>query len=232
MSTSPKLAPDKFSPARAPSRERPPFRELEPFPYPAVPAGLSGLALQPDQTQAASAAAAAGQAARELEARTQGCQEGQREARKAFDEQLTQERASLAAALSAFTRDRAAYFEKVEAEIVQLALSIARRILHREAQVDPLLLAGIVRVALEQIDSATGVALRVNPQNAADWRRYLGLHLDPSDLPEILEDPAQPVDRCTLETSMGTAVIGLEVQLKEIEQGLMDLLSARPGAAS
>jgi hypothetical protein len=31
---------------------------------------------------------------------------------------------------------------------------------------------------------------------------------------------------------MGTTTIGLEVQLKEIEQGLMDLLSARPGPAS
>jgi hypothetical protein len=29
---------------------------------------------------------------------------------------------------------------------------------------------------------------------------------------------------------MGTAMLGLDVQLKEIEQGLMDLLAARPGA--
>jgi flagellar biosynthesis/type III secretory pathway protein FliH len=48
----------------------------------------------------------------------------------------------------------------------------------------------------------------------------------------MVEDPAQPQDRCTLETSMGTATVGLEVQLKEIEQGLMDLLAARPGAQS
>ena len=56
-----------------------------------------------------------------------------------------------------FTRDRASYFQKVEGEVVQLALGIARKILHREAQLDPLLLAGIVRVALEKIDGATGV---------------------------------------------------------------------------
>jgi len=31
---------------------------------------------------------------------------------------------------------------------------------------------------------------------------------------------------------MGTAVVGLELQLKEIEQGLMDLLAARPGDSS
>jgi len=180
----------------------------------------------------ASDGAAAEAAAREAQAHTLGRQEGLAEARTIFDEQLGRERASLAAALAQFTRDRAAYFQTVEGEVVQLALSIARKILHREAQLDPLLLAGIVRVALEKIDGATGVVLRVNPENAPDWRRYLAIHLEPADLPEIVEDPAQPPDRCTLETSMGTAVIGLEVQLKEIEQGLMDLLAARPDAAN
>lgn len=137
----------------------------------------------------------------------------------------------MAAALAQFTHDRATYFQKVEAEVVQLALSIARKILHRESQLDPLLLAGIVRVALEKIDGATGVVLRVHPQNAAGWRQYLTTHLEPSDLPEIAEDPAQELDRCVLQTSMGTAVVGMEVQLKEIEQGLMDLLAARPGGS-
>jgi flagellar assembly protein FliH len=170
-----------------------------------------------------------GSVAREAQARTQGHAEGQAAAHNVFEEQLARERASLAAALTGFTRDRAAYFEKVEAEVVQLALAIARKILHREAQLDPLLLAGIVRVALEEIDGATGVRLRVHPQNAAEWRGFLASHLDPADVPEIIEDPAQALDRCFLETSMGTAVLGLEVQLKEIEQGLMDLLAARPG---
>jgi flagellar biosynthesis/type III secretory pathway protein FliH len=86
-----------------------------------------------------------------------------------------------------------------------------------------------VRVALEKIDGATKIILRVHPQNAADWRRYLATQLDPAELPEIVEDVAQPEDRCTLETSMGTSVIGLDIQLKEIEQGLLDLLAARPG---
>ncbi len=147
---------------------------------------------------------------------------------KSFEERLTRERSTLASALAQFTRDRAAYFQKVEGEVVQLALSIARKILHREAQLDPLLLAGIARVALEKIDGATGVVLRIHPRDAADWRRYLTTQLEAADLPEIVEDPAQSPESCTLETSMGTAAIGLEVQFKEIEQGLMDLLGARP----
>jgi flagellar assembly protein FliH len=175
---------------------------------------------------------AAEAAARGTQARAQGRQEGQAQAGRIFEEQLGRERSALGAALAQFTRDRATYFQKVEGEVVQLALSIAHKILHREARLDPLLLAGIVRVALEKIDGATGVVLRIHPRDAADWRRYLSTHLEPANLPQIVEDPAQPPEHCTLETSMGTSLIGLEVQLQEIEKGLMDLLAARPGAAS
>jgi flagellar assembly protein FliH len=166
---------------------------------------------------------------REAQARLQGKQEGQAEAQKVFEEQLGRERSAMAAALAQFTSDRAAYFASIEGEVVQLALAIARQILHREAQLDPLLLAGIVRVALEKIDGTTGVTLRLNPQNTPDWQRFLAAHLEPADLPEIVEDASLPPDQCKLETSMGTAIVGLELQLKEIEQGLMDLLAARPG---
>jgi flagellar assembly protein FliH len=227
MSSSPKLAPEPAAPLDA--NVSPAF---QPFPYDSIPAGAPGTGTENFSSagiRAWGGDSGAEAAARETQARAQGQQEGLAEARKLFEEQLARERSSLSAALAQFTRDRATYFQHVEGEVVQLALSIAQKILHREAQLDPLLLAGIVRVALEKIDGATGVRLRVHPQNAADWRRYLGSRLEPADMPEILDDAAQPPDQCTLETSMGTAVVGMEVQLKEIEQGLMDLLAARPG---
>jgi flagellar assembly protein FliH len=211
---------------------------IQPFPYNPIPHGSTTRPAIVEnfaegvRGRSTSDGNAEDMAAREAQARAQGRAEGLSEAGKKFEDQLARERASLAAALQQFTRERAAYFQKVEGEVVQLALSIARKILHREAQLDPLLLAGIVHVALEKIDGATGVRLCVHPNNAADWRGFLTTHLEPADLPEIIEDPAQELDRCTLETSMGTAVIGLEPQLKEIEQGLMDLLAARPGATS
>lgn len=170
-------------------------------------------------------------AAREKRAREAGRQEAITEARKNFEEQLSRERVAIAAAIEQFRQDRTQYYEKVEQEVVQLALAIARKILHREAQLDPMLMAGLVRVALEKIEAATGVVVSVNPQLAAEWRHYFSLHMDPGDIPEILEDPALDPGRCVLQTSMGTTELGVEVQLKEIEQGLMDLLASRPGAA-
>ncbi len=219
MSSSPRparSAPDPPALVKSPA--------LGDFPYDAIPSAGA-----PHPSLADSVAAGAPESAmREAEARAQARQEGQREASRIFEERLAGERARVADALAQFTRDRAGYFQKVEAEVVQLALAIARKILHREAQLDPLLLAGIARVALEKIDGATGVTLRINPQDAAEWRKYLGTHLDPADMPQILEDRSLPPDRCSLETSMGTALVGLELQLKEIEHGLMDLIAARP----
>jgi flagellar assembly protein FliH len=155
----------------------------------------------------------------------------QREEQRAkFGEQLAQERAAVARALADFSRERADYYRKIERETVQLAMAIARKVIHREAQVDPFLLMGIVRVALERIEGATGVALTVHPERVLEWRQYLASRLDPADLPEIAGDPALPPDRCVLRASMGNAELALEAQLKEVEQGLMDLLAARPEA--
>jgi len=165
-----------------------------------------------------------------IQARELGRQQGERESRAKFEEQLARQQAAVAKALTDFARERAAYYQKIEGEAVQLALSIARKVLHREAQVDPLLLMGMVRVAMERIEGATGVALAVHPQQAAGWRDYLAANMDAGAVPEIVEDPAMALEQCELRTSMGTSGLGLEVQLKEIEQGLTDLLAARPQA--
>jgi len=205
-------------------------KEVQPFAYDEV--SESQLRRDSSETVPSPAEALDDFGARELRAREQGRQQGLAEARQHCDEQLGRERAAVAAALAEFTRDRAAYYAKIESEVVQLALSMARKILHREAQVDPMLLAGIARVALEKIEGATGVTLFVSPQQAADWRKHLALRMEPADLPEIVEDVSLEPERCRLRTSMGTADLGVEVQLKEIERGLADLLAVRPGAAS
>ena len=223
MSSSPSRSPvaPRFSNGRAL-----PVREMSPFAYPELSQNLPrGVGLPVLDSRISSAGDASD---REMRARALGREEGQAEARKGWEGQLAKERATLADALAQFAKDRALYYQNVETEVVQLALSIARHILHREAQIDPLMLAGVVRVALEKIERAIGVTLRIHPNNAADWRRFFAVHLDLAAVPEIVEDPAIPPDRCTLETSMGAADLGVDVQLKEIEKGLMDLLAARP----
>lgn len=163
-----------------------------------------------------------------FEAREAGRLQGELETRAKLESQLVEERSAVARTVADFSRERAAYYQKIEEEAVQLALSIARKILHREAQVDPLLLMGIVRVAFDRMEGAAAVTLAVHPTQAAAWRDYVAAHMENGPRPEIVEVATLAPGQCELRTSMGTAALGVEVQLKEIELGLMDLLAARP----
>jgi len=169
---------------------------------------------------------------REAAARDAGRVEGEAQARATYEEQLRLLRDSIRLALLEFGHERASYFEKVEKEVVQLALSIARKVLHREAEVDPLLLAAMVHLALDQIESGTKVVVRVHPQHGADCRAFFARSMDAKEIPEVEEDPKLAPECCVLQTELGTTEIGVAVQLKEIEQGLMDLLEQRPKAGA
>ncbi len=137
-----------------------------------------------------------------------------------------QRQTQVTATLQAFATERATYFQRVETEVVQLALSIARKILQREAELDPTLVSALVRIALDRLNAGPIVRVRLTPDALAQWPK-------PEDVPyscEMIADGTLQSGDCIVETEMGEANFGLEAQLKEVEQGLFDLLAQRPGA--
>ena len=142
---------------------------------------------------------------------------------------LEQHRRQILQAIEDFARERQNYYQRIEPEMVELALAIARKILHREVQLDPHALAGMVHVALEKLDAGTEIHLHVPPRDAAEWRHYFACQIREGPAPEVHEDPEMNAGECRIETSMGSTQIGFESQLKEIETGLLDLLAKRPG---
>jgi flagellar assembly protein FliH len=149
--------------------------------------------------------------------------------RKEYELKLLAERASLAAMIAGFEEQRNEYYARVEAEIVQLALSIAAKILHREAQVDPMLLAALVRIAVEKMREGSNVTLRVSPKRADSWHRYFAEF--PIMAHVVVEEDASLSDQdCIVGTELGSANFGLDTQLKEVEQGFFDLLALRPSS--
>lgn len=141
---------------------------------------------------------------------------------------LADERLAVVKAVADFRQQREEYFAHVESELVQLALAIAAKILHREVQIDRMLLAALARVAVENLQHRSNVTIRVRPEECERWRDYFQMHLRGSKV-EILED-SQLKDRdCVLETELGTADVSIDAQLKEIERGFFDLLAQRPG---
>jgi flagellar assembly protein FliH len=149
------------------------------------------------------------------------------QARQEYEQKLEVARTSVAAALKGFETERAEYYARVEAEIVQLALAIAAKILHREAQVDPMLVAALVRMATEKMRDGSSVTVRVGRGNGKRWKEFFDRQPGSARF-EVVEDEGLSDQDCILETELGSTNFGLDTQLKEVEQGFFDLLALRP----
>jgi flagellar assembly protein FliH len=164
----------------------------------------------------------------EKEAHARGVKEGEARAKSLLAGELQQHKSRIDKAIQEFAGEREEYFRRIEPEVVHLALAIAKKILHREAQVDPLLLTGLVHVALEKLDAGTRVRLRANPSDMHFWNEHFAERSGTLAPPELIGDAALSHGECSLETELGSTQISLETQLKEIEQGFFDLLEQRP----
>jgi flagellar assembly protein FliH len=168
-------------------------------------------------------------AARIAEERSHAATQAEQKVRLEYQQKLLAERSAVTAAVAKFGEERNDYFARVELEIVQLALSIAAKILHREAQVDPMLVAALVRMAVEKMREGSAVTVRVSPGRVAGWKQYFAQHANMAGV-QVAEDPQLTEQDCVLETDLGSANFGLDTQLKEVEQGFFDLLALRPTA--
>ncbi len=158
--------------------------------------------------------------------REKGHQEGrqaersaQAATRKAAEEQSIRQGAEL---VENFAKERDRYLHAVEQEVVKLALAVAARILRREAQMDPLLLTGAVRVALGQLSDSTEVRLRVPPGELALWTDAVALLPNLALKPTVEAGEGMLLGDCAIETSFGSVDIGIRSQLAEIERGFFD----------
>jgi flagellar assembly protein FliH len=150
------------------------------------------------------------------------------EARQDAEREIQRARAAVAEAVEQFGHQREEYFRQAEEEVVHLALAITRRLIHRESQIDPHLLAGLVHFELEQLDAATSVRLIVSPDALGYWNDAAQ---SMSRSVEVAADKTLAPGDARIETALGSTVVSFERELKEIERGFFDLLSHRPPAA-
>jgi flagellar assembly protein FliH len=154
--------------------------------------------------------------------RERGRQEGrsaEHEAQSAAEQERVRQGVHL---IESFTRERDHFLHEVEHEVVKLALAVAARILRREAQMDPLLLTGAVRVALGQLSGSTQVRLRVPPAELDLWTEAVALLPNLAVKPTVLAGEGMRLGDCLVETELGTVDLGIRSQLGEIERGFFD----------
>ena len=159
--------------------------------------------------------------------RTAAITETEARLRQEYEQRFKREAVQIAQALEDFSKDRKDYFLRVEAEVVQLALAIAGKIIHREAQVDPLLIAAIVQIALGKLKEGASASLRVRPEELNRWQAHFSVKTLHTELALVGDEELLPGD-CVLDTSLGSVNFSLDVQLKEVEKGFFDVLAQRP----
>ncbi len=158
--------------------------------------------------------------------RQRGFQEGlqsERETQKAARDREEQQRGEqLATLVRKFEEAQESYLHAIEQEVVMLALEIAARILRREAQMDPLLLTGAVRVALGQLSESTEVRLRVPAAEFDLWQESLEHIPNLAVKPSLIADDDMRTGDCMIDTTLGSVDLGVRSQLGEIERGFFD----------
>jgi flagellar assembly protein FliH len=110
-----------------------------------------------------------------------------------------------------------------EADLVKLAIAVARRVLHRELTIDPESISGIIRVALEKLDLHELSQVRVHPDQEPGVRAALERLNDGRNI-ELKSDPSLQCGDILFETAQGTVDASIEMQLREIERGFADRL--------
>ena len=126
-----------------------------------------------------------------------------------------------------FALERDRYLQAVEHEVVELALAVAARILRREAQMDPLLLTGAVRVALGQLSGSTQARLRVPAAELDLWTETIALLPSLRVKPLVVAGDGLRLGDCRIETEVGTVDLWIRAQLGEIERGFFDRAGRR-----
>ena len=155
---------------------------------------------------------------------------GRREGETAAQQQLSSRVDGMIAKLAQSVQEILALRTKIrqeaECDLVQLSLAIARKILNREIQTDPDALLGIVKAALQRMQTRELFRIRVCPQQADTLRRALEQLGLPTRV-EVQADPALESGAVLFETAQGSLDASIDTQLREIERGLTDVVKKR-----
>jgi flagellar assembly protein FliH len=160
-------------------------------------------------------------AAIEREAFAQGFAQGERsgaEAAAARSEAVLQR---LKQTIEELQTLRAEMIHKTERQVVQLAIAMAKRIVHREISLDPELLSAMARVALDRLGDAASATIRLHPD---DYAATAGMNRDARTESSVVRVVADPVVRrggCLVQSEFGLIDVSADAQIQELATALL-----------
>ena len=162
-------------------------------------------------------------AARVAEARAAGLREGEAAGRTRASGELEPLLTRMARTIEELGGLRPQLRREGEADLVKLAIAIARRVIRRELAIDPDALHGLVLAALEKLQVQEICRVRVHASQVARIQELLRERPGGAAI-EVSADPSGDPGAAVFETSRGNLDASVESQLGEIERGLADTL--------
>lgn len=151
-----------------------------------------------------------------------GYEEGFIAGQKALDEDREKMMQEVAAALSKLEEEKKNLVKEMEPKLLQLAVYLARQIVHAELRLFPEQIRNLVNAVLERAIEADDVVLKVPP---SDYEEILDLLSETGQKRIRVEVDSSIRKGCLLETPYGTLDATVEGQLKEMAHEIFEVLS-------
>jgi flagellar assembly protein FliH len=155
----------------------------------------------------------------ERDAFAKGYEQGERSGAEAGGRRAEAMLRRMASTLEELASVRQQMIQQAERQMVQIALTIAKRILHREVTLDPDLTVAMARVALDRLGEHSGATIRLHPEDYAaavggaeeEWS---------SEQVTVISDDNISRGGCRIESVFGFVEAGVEAQFEEIEKAV------------
>lgn len=159
---------------------------------------------------------------------TLGMEAGKEQARQDMSEELSRSAQQATERLKTAQQDGHTMILAAEQQILELSVAIARKILLREIDENPLAVLPIVRGALEKVRDQQIVTVRVHSvdydlimQSRHDLQGFIG-----REQPILVQsDDSVPQGSCLIDSSSGTVDARIDTQLESIQKALQEVVS-------
>lgn len=170
---------------------------------------------------AAASAPAPDLAALERDAFTKGYAQGERAGAEAGAARAEAMLRRLAQTLEDLQGLRRELVRRTERDVAELALAIARRVLHRELALDHDLLLAMARVALDRLGDVATASIRLHPDDYAIAMTGRGALSAQAHGVQIVADPNVHRGGCLVQSEFGSVDVGVAAQIDELSHALL-----------
>ncbi|MGE5453678.1 MAG: FliH/SctL family protein [Methylocystaceae bacterium] len=158
----------------------------------------------------------------------QGHREGLQIAFRETEEQRKKARNESEQLISSAAKEKIAIVRSAEPDIVQLALSVAEKILVREVKTDPSIILDIVREALKLAGEANNVRVMVNPDDADTVKYFVPQLIEPDqNLGDVVVESDRRIELggCLVETEKGIVDARLQTRRINVEDAVREVVN-------